>query len=789
MKTIEYQQKAVAELVDKTIALLNNETKRNKNRGKIVFEAPTGAGKTVMACQTLATLVDELQTRGDSHHREVAFVWIAPRKLHLQSYQSIKHLFSETRKLQAVMYDELDQREGILPGQILFVNWESVNKENNLLVRDAESGLSLYEITRHTQQEEHIPIVAIIDEEHVFWSKTADKSAAVLDHINPAVELRISATPKTVHPDALVKVQRQEVIAAEMIKKKVVLNAELEQNMHDELDLNANLMAMAYAKRNAMADAYKQLGETINPLLLIQLPNDSKETLTADDAEIAKQVKLYFEVTHGITTENGKMAIWLANEKENLADLAQPDNMVQVLLFKEAIALGWDCPRAAVLLIFRKLQSDHFTVQTVGRILRMPQQRHYPSELLNTGYVYTDIARDKIQIVAADADYLLNNTITAHRRENMANVSLKTYYAERPNASRNYLGPEFKKVLYRKALEFWRLDENRNLLFSIADLAAIQEDVDYERTDDEVVNDNCYVVQHSGNNKLQLDVKNINIAIPADVYFDNEEQTLEADTVRYARKASEIKTVFLARLSHKGGQFESKGRTDKISDALLTVMENLFGLYDTDAMKTILYHENWPKIERLLEKAFDSYQRERDKNKALLRQNRQMKEYDWEVPEERVYDSETHRKVATDSHALLPFVEQNQASNPEQQFVAFLEEHKEWIDWWYKNGDSGKQHYAIPYGEQKQQLFYVDFVIRMKNGHIYLFDTKSEGSDVAAPDKHNALLQYMDENSTDKVPLKGGILIKHGENWLYSPLPINNTTDTTNWDSFYPENA
>ena len=69
--------------------------------------------------------------------------------------------------------------------------------------------------------------------------------------------------------------------------------------------------------------------------------------------------------------------------------------------------------------------------------------------------------------------------------------------------------------------------------------------------------------------------------------------------------------------------------------------------------------------------------------------------------------------------------------------MKYLEEHSQWIDWWYKNGDKGKQHYAIAYGKS---LFYVDFVIRMKNGHVYLFDTKSAGSDVTAPEKHKCLV-------------------------------------------------
>lgn len=83
----------------------------------------------------------------------------------------------------------------------------------------------------------------------------------------------------------------------------------------------------------------------------------------------------------------------------------------------------------------------------------------------------------------------------------------------------------------------------------------------------------------------------------------------------------------------------------------------------------------------------------------------------------------------------------------------------------------------------------MDFVVRMKNGHVYLFDTKSAGSDLFAPEKHNALLAYIKENSTEELPLYGGIIIQDGANWLYSPLPIENTTETLNWNCFYPQNA
>ena len=460
------------------------------------------------------------------------------------------------------------------------------------------------------------------------------------------------------------------------------------------------------------------------------------------------------------------------------------------MLFKEAIALGWDCPRAAVLLIFRKLQSDQFTIQTVGRIMRMPEQKHYQKEILNSGYVFTDIAKDKIQIVTADAGYILNNTITAHRRENLKNVNLPSSYTERPNVERNYLGPDFRKVLHEEARRFWDFVEG-NLLFSLEELAKLDNDEESNTlpdSDDLQINENRKKVANS----LRLDVKNINIEIPQDVHFQNEEQVLEVDTVKYARKATEIDRVFMAYIATKGHQFESKGRTDKIASYLLEILADFFGIYETEAKKVVLYHSNRPKFDRIIDSALERYARIRDKARKESAAKRVFRKYGWEVPEERTYDNETSHIEETGNHALLPFVQLNQASNPEKDFVAYLEQNSQYIDWWYKNEDKGKQHYAIEYttgDEQAKSLFYVDFVIRMKNGHIYLFDTKSIGSDVFASDKHNALLQYIKENTTEEQPLYGGVILRKDENWLFSPLPIKNTTDTLNWNCFYPQNA
>ena len=784
MKQLKYQEKAVGQLVETTVNLLG----LNGNRRQVVLKAPTGAGKTVMASEMLATLTEELQSRSDLPFRQVAFIWIAPNKLHQQSYFKMKNFFTETKLLKPVMFDELDQSDGIIhQGEVLFVNWESINSKNNLIVRDNEQGLSLYDIARKTR-EENIPIIVVIDEEHLFWTKTADKSKAVLEKINAKVEIRISATPKT-KAEYLVNIDRQEVIREEMIKEGVLLNPDVTSGYANDIALNEHLINKALEKRQQIADAYKKEGVNINPLLLIQLPNDTTDAMTADDTKIMEQVVQYLDVMQGINTDNHRLAVWLSKQKTNLEDIERNDNLTEVLLFKQAIALGWDCPRAAVLLIFRKLTSDTFTVQTVGRILRMPEQRFYRNPLLNKGYVYTDISKDKIQIVADDMDYLHKAVLQAVRRNNLDNVQLVSYYEVRRSADRNRLGPDFRRVLTKTFEDMWTTTTPLTIPFLFEDEG---EESDYQQID--VQSTIVKNRQSAERQRIRLDVKNVNIEIPADIFFQNDVNTTieTGQKAKFTRTAGEVDRVYIDWCRQMLSGYEKAHSTGVLANYLLEAMENLFELFETEAKKVVLYHENRPKFADVVSRALDRYARQL-KQRQQEAKKRSFEQYEWEVPEDRTYTEENHViKDKMEDHALLPFIELRTASTPEQEFALFLESHRDSIDWWYKNGDSGREHYAVAYTNSQgdKSLFYVDFVIKMNNGQVFLFDTKTENSDPDAPQKHNALLDYMQNEENSPKHLQGGIIvhdINHSGNWLYSPLPIDNTYDTRGWDAFFPD--
>ncbi len=175
--------------------------------------------------------------------------------------------------------------------------------------------------------------------------------------------------------------------------------------------------------------------------------------------------------------------------------------------------------------------------------------------------------------------------------------------------------------------------------------------------------------------------------------------------------------------------------------------------------------------------------------------NRRVENSEWEVPGIRYYNDLFNREEIT-SHALEPFFEYKNASTPETDFKKFLLKNEDGIDWWYKNGDQGKEHFAVPYTDNfgVLRLFFVDFVIKFKSGKVGLFDTKTKRSDAEAPNKHNALLTYIEyENASHpERTLVGGVLIPTETNGIisfkYSSRPITDTNDLTGWEYFNPAN-
>lgn len=749
-----YQQEAVEGLVKDTFKLL----KAPGARQKMVFKAPTGAGKTVSMAAYLNRLCEELPDKLNIPQRQVAFIWIAPNHLHLQSFNALKNYFAELRSIKPIQFEDISDGR-IKSNEVLFLNWQSVNKEGNLYIKENESDKTLVNYINQARLHD-TEVVVILDEAHLFASR-GRSAQDLLQKIYAKIEIDVSATPLYTS-DYGYTIKRGDVIEAEMIKKGVILNPKLDAHTQQGRPLEQVLMEHALKKKEELSAAYQKLGVNINPLLLIQLPNDSK-TESVRDIQIKEEVTTWLEVK-GITTKNNRLAVWLSNEKTNLEDIEKPDSMVDVLLFKQAISLGWDCPRAAVLLIFREIQQETFTIQTVGRILRMPEQKHYSDAVLNYGYVYTDLSKDQIIIVQDDMDYIVQNKAIRIQKYNA--VSLKSYYINTP-ITRNRLSSKFRKCLYEAAEEFFGVTLG---IESSSDAG----------------------LYHYNGDKLkamfiELDVNNIEIRIPKDVQLVVEVGATQVhDMEKFAKTQSELDILFRQFCRNYTGSYAKIDSTPVLELALKMFFEEYLSMNEYAAIKIILFEQNKPRFIEVIDRALA-------KHEVMLQQKaanatKRIEENEWNVPPEKIYNEHYTEKVVA-THALEPFYEYKSASSPEKQFVAFLESHKQHIEWWYKNGDNNKEDFAITYEDREgvTRGFYVDFVIKLKNGIVALFDTKTLDSDPEFCNKHNALHNYITLQNAIGKNLLGGIIVPKSEGvWKYCDNKITSAKDTAGWISFDP---
>ncbi|KKU12798.1 MAG: Type III restriction enzyme, res subunit superfamily [Parcubacteria group bacterium GW2011_GWA2_47_26] len=193
--------------------------------------------------------------------------------------------------------------------------------------------------------------------------------------------------------------------------------------------------------------AYKRDGVDINPLVLIQLPDRKGSS----EDRLRERVERILKDEHGITTEKGnnKLAVWLSGEHINKEDVERNDNSVEVLIFKQTPALGWDCPRAQILVLFREWHSQVFSIQTVGRIMRMPEpdKGYYENDPLNYAYVCTNLNDIDIQ---EDIARKYITIYTSRRKKQYQSISLTSYHTVR-HREKTRLSPEFTDIFLKTA--------------------------------------------------------------------------------------------------------------------------------------------------------------------------------------------------------------------------------------------------------------------------------------------------------------------------------------------------
>jgi len=117
-----YQENAVEELLLKTRLLLE----KNVAKRTIVFQSPTGSGKTFMMAKYIEQLIKE------NEDSDICFLWVSIGKgnLHIQSYNSLKKEFDGFPDVYLLEQEFFGSRETIDKNEIVVVNWEKLRTKD-----------------------------------------------------------------------------------------------------------------------------------------------------------------------------------------------------------------------------------------------------------------------------------------------------------------------------------------------------------------------------------------------------------------------------------------------------------------------------------------------------------------------------------------------------------------------------------------------------------------------------------------------------------------------------------
>lgn len=403
---VEYQAKAIEKIADALVALASVDQSKDR---LVVLKAPTGSGKTLMVASALADAYD------NPAGRQFIVLWLTPGKgdLHKQSARALDYLLAG-RSLQVRLLDDQDdivKHQDPAPGSVFVVNWEKLRMEKdgkwaNKMLADGENA-TLFTLLAAASAK-GLDMIAVIDESHLsLQAPRTSKLMAAINEKRPFIQLELSATPTTQLDQDLVadgvqhyiRVKFEDVEAEGMVRKSVLLNEDLSAviTAHAKESIQVQVLWAAWEKVQALTAAYTTAGSPVRPLLLIQYPDGEKAEQLAGIVEA-------FLTARGLVKDK-TFATWLSGDhSDDLEKIASNSSPYRALIFKQAIATGWDCPRAQVLVQFRDPKSPIFQIQTLGRILRSPEQKHYDDESLNVAYVFSDLEGVKVSIETDEPD-------------------------------------------------------------------------------------------------------------------------------------------------------------------------------------------------------------------------------------------------------------------------------------------------------------------------------------------------------------------------------------------------
>jgi len=405
-----FQEEAARQLLRYVVRA--REEARHGDAQAIVLSSPTGSGKTVTITALMEWIYEGHEnTMGDS---EAVFLWLSDSpELNQQSRDKILRQSSVFQESNLIIIEPPFSQKYFEAGKIYFLNTGKIGKDRLLTATADGRDYTIWQTIQNTATSKPDHFYLIIDEAHHGMRQSnldRERAATIVqrfikgfpeDGLQPVkLILGMSATPERFNRVivGLDRTKREYTILpkdakeAGLIKDKIIL-------FHPKERLPAEWGMLEEATRRWMRfcaewEKYclaQKMEHLVKPVLVIQVENGNDRILTQTNLD--ELVKVVERTAGGLPEEAWAHAF---QEDKHLeaggrsirkidASKIQDDPAVRVVLFKLSLGTGWDCPRAEVMMSFRRANDPTHIAQLVGRMIRTPLARRIEGqEFLNT---------------------------------------------------------------------------------------------------------------------------------------------------------------------------------------------------------------------------------------------------------------------------------------------------------------------------------------------------------------------------------------------------------------------
>lgn len=366
----------------------------------ICVKIPTGGGKTLVGCHATTQIMDsflkEKMGRG-------ILMWFVPseaiksqtlrkfkdrkdahRKILDEYFDNNVKIFSNEEALKirkddiennlCIIISSLDafRKEKSLQNKYkvyqengaLINHFENI-EESTILEKD-ESGIikSLANVVRLSN-----PLI-VIDEGHK--TKT-ELSITFLKDLNPSFVIEYTATPRA-ESNILVNIRSSELKEQQMVKLPLVLESHTQWQ---------SAILKGVLRREELEEIVKKEKEPIRPIALLQAEQEKEN----ENKITVNKIKEFLIKDRKISEEEIAIKTSKTNDLEGV-DLFRKDCKIRYIITVNALAEGWDCSFAYILISVANIGSRIAVEQIIGRIMRMPYAKRKENEDLNRSYIF-----------------------------------------------------------------------------------------------------------------------------------------------------------------------------------------------------------------------------------------------------------------------------------------------------------------------------------------------------------------------------------------------------------------